>query len=122
MSSSITGINVIGSHSAANELLRCVVHLVGRFRATEHAERFAAVLVSDPCETLCRAGKRLIPSSSTQFTVFAHHRSSDPFQGLDVALTAIAAIESLPSRSSRFQSGLLFAVVYTNVVHIGTIP
>src|SRR6185312_13780975 len=48
MSSSITGIDVVGADHRAGELLGNEVQLIGRAGAGEHAERVGAVLLAVP--------------------------------------------------------------------------
>jgi len=46
MSSTVAAVDVVRAHHAAHKFLRCVVHFINGFRATEHPE-IAVVLLPD---------------------------------------------------------------------------
>jgi hypothetical protein len=61
VSSPVAAIDVVTTDHRANELLRNVIQLVGRLRATEHAEGSRAVFLNFRSKALGHTIQRLIP-------------------------------------------------------------
>jgi hypothetical protein len=61
VSSSVTGIDVVGTDHGPSELLGNEIHLVGRTGAREHTERVGAVKLAIAQEALSSAIKGFIP-------------------------------------------------------------
>ena len=77
MSSSVTGVDVVGADHRPGELLRDEVQLIGRTGAREQAERVRTMELTIAAEAFGRAIKRLIPRGWPQYTVVADERLSE---------------------------------------------
>src|SRR6185312_2758892 len=69
VSSSVTRIDVVGAHHLARELLRQVVHLVGRLRAREDPERTRRISGTRSIQAGGGAIERLLPRCGTQLAI-----------------------------------------------------
>src|SRR5579863_47751 len=69
VSSTITAINVVGTHDAANEFLRRIVQFVGGLGATEHAEVPGIIFIDGLAERGRNPVHGFIPGSRTVCTV-----------------------------------------------------
>jgi hypothetical protein len=76
MSSSVAAIDVVGTHDAANEFLRGIVQLVGRFGAAEHAKVPRIVLGDGFAKGIGHAVHGLIPGCRTMRAVLTYQRLS----------------------------------------------
>ena len=77
VSSSVAGVDVVGTDSDSGELVGDEVHLVGRLRTGEHANRVRAVAVAGRGEASGRTIERLGPRRGPQHAVLAHERLGD---------------------------------------------
>jgi len=78
VSSSVATVNIVAADDRTHELLRDVIQLVGRFRATEHAKRARAVLRDLAAQSGRNAIERLFPACRPVAVGFANQRSSEP--------------------------------------------
>src|SRR5439155_13008527 len=62
VSRAVAAVDVVAADDAAGELLREIVHFVGRLRAAEHAEAGRPVALDDGAETERGAIERLVPT------------------------------------------------------------
>src|SRR5439155_3390581 len=73
VSSSVAAVDVVAVHDRAGELLRHKVHLVGRLRAAEHAERLRSLLTRR-LKTGGGSGQRLFPGRGAKAPAVSDQR------------------------------------------------
>ena len=81
MSGAIAGVDVVGSDYLAHELLREIVHFIGRLRAAEHAHGVRPLSRYGPPEPFGGAIERFGPAGLAQLSGLAI-----AYQGLSEAL------------------------------------
>src|SRR5690606_28077395 len=92
VSSSVTGVDVVGADHRPGELLGDEVQLVGRAGARKHAECVGAVELAIAAETIGGAIKGLIPGRRPQHTVVPDKRLGQS----RVVLVSLSAHAGLP--------------------------
>ena len=74
VSSSIAAVDVVAADDATSELLRDVVHLVGRLRAAEHPVRAGRPSIAGVAQGRCGAVERFVPGGAPQIAAVAYER------------------------------------------------
>ena len=78
VSRAVAAVDVVAADDAARELLREVVHLVGRLRTAEQPEALRAVALGHVGKARGRARERFVPRRGTQSPPVAHERLREP--------------------------------------------
>ena len=77
VSSSVTGVNVVRTHSSTHKFLCRVVHFVGALRTTEETDCLMSAVVDGLTEPGGSTSKCLIPSRFPKFSVFTNQGFGD---------------------------------------------
>ena len=81
VSSSITGVDVVGTNYGTRKLLHHEIQFIGRLGAREESNGVWAVGIFDRLKTGGCTGERFVPRRCAQNTVVAHHWLGDSSQG-----------------------------------------
>jgi hypothetical protein len=79
VSSTVAAIYIVAADDRANEFLRGVIELVGRFGATEHAESARTVCSDLGAESIGGARECFVPGRRAMLAIFADEWSCEPF-------------------------------------------
>jgi len=77
VSSSVTGVNIVRTHSSTHKFLCRVIHFVGALRTTEETECLMSAVVDGLAEPAGSTSECLIPSGFSKLSVFTNQGFGD---------------------------------------------